>query len=129
MSSDVTSHVSWVSLWVARASGPKAKRFQSSLADDVSAKPMSALVHCLHGGISLLKSGSRQFHGFVTDIRFGVLTFGCGFSRSRRMVQPGTKARGARRCGQANAHDELLAISCVGGRLCDTPGCAVSAYP
>ena len=65
---------------------------------------------------------SNRYEMAGADVRLGS-------QRSRRMVRPsGTEAPGARSAGRP-----MYSMSCelvlVAGRLCDLPGCAVSADP
>jgi hypothetical protein len=76
-----------------------------------------------------LISPMRRSSGLVTGMRMAGADVRLGSKRSRRMVRPsGTEAPGARSVGRP-----MYSMSCelalVAGRLCDSPGCAVSADP
>ena len=67
--------------------------------------------------------------GFVTGMRFAVPTSGCGFEdHSVWCDHPGLRHREHEGAGRP-----MRTMSCelvlVAGRLCDSPGCAVSANP
>ena len=71
----------------------------------------------------------RASMAFVTGMRMAGADVRLGSKRSRRMVRPsGTEAPGARSVGRP-----MYSMSCelalVAGRLCNSPGCAVSADP
>ena len=83
---------------------PEASSAQNSMAA-VSADGSTVCVL-----IRRLNSSCSRSIAFVTGIRFSVPDVGLRFSGSWRMVRPsGTEAPGARRCGQADAYDELRA--------------------
>src|SRR3954471_13166496 len=76
----------------------------------------------LNLAVETLERVRNRYESGGADVRLGSKRF-------RRMVRPsGTEAPGARSAGRP-----IYSINCelalVAGRLCDSPGCAVSADP
>ena len=79
--------------------------------------------------IRRLNSSCSRSIAFVTGMRLAVPTSGCGFAdRGVWCDHPGQRHREHEGAGRP-----MRTMSCelvlVAGRLCDSPGCAVSANP